>query len=318
MAGRWKGDATYNIYNDFRNGRPVTTFFVTNLPEGVTQSLLWTAFMPHGVVKDAYVAKKRDARGNFFGFVRIEGVREMEKALKGMNTIKIYDAKLAVSVARFGKHQKYNGQPSGYRPFEHQHKVNNVQPARVYIPKPVLNKGLFSEVVTGTRVDASCSKKTLVVEDRATLYPDHCIMRSVIGEVRNVKAFGSINYMLKASGFANCSVGYIGGLKVMIVFKDKKSAVEFVSMKKEIWEEALTSAVLWEGQQVDFERVACLKMVGMPLQLRDSKFFDRVGELFGNLVSSSEFSWHQVDNATGFSWVLTTVAKRIDEEVEVV
>ncbi|KAJ0941985.1 putative RNA recognition motif domain, nucleotide-binding alpha-beta plait domain superfamily [Helianthus annuus] len=318
MAGRWKGDAPYNMYSGYSNGRQVTTFFVTNLPDGVTQSLLWTAFMPHGVVKDAYVAKKRDVRGNYFGFVRIEGVTEMDKVLKGMNTIKIYDAKLTVSVARFGKHHKQNVKPNGYRPLDYRYKVNNAPPAGVYIPKPVLNKGLFSEVVAGATAGASSSKKRIIVEGKAALYPDHCIMRSVIGDVKDVTAFGSIKNMLKESGFSECSVGYIGGLKVMIVFKDKKSAVEFVTRKKEAWEQILSSPVLWEGQHVEVERVACLKVVGMPLQLRDPKFFDRIGELFGSLVSRSEFSWQQVDNATGFSWVLTSTTKRIDEEVEVV
>ncbi|KAM0041946.1 hypothetical protein Hdeb2414_s0011g00372321 [Helianthus debilis subsp. tardiflorus] len=242
----------------------------------------------------------------------------MDKVLKGMNIVKIFDAKLSVSIAHFGKNQKQNVQPNGYRPSEYRYKVKTLQPAGVYIPKPVLNKGLFSEVVAGNKADASCSKKTLTVEDRPALYPDHCVMRSVIGDVRNVKEFGSIRNMLKVGGFSECSVGYIGGLKVLLVFKNKKSAVEFVTRIKEVWEEVLSSAVFWEGQHVDFERVACLRVVGMPLQLRDPKFFDRIAEMFGSLVSCSEFSWQQVDNATGFAWGLTSTAKRIDEEVEVV
>ncbi|KAJ0920178.1 hypothetical protein HanRHA438_Chr05g0238481 [Helianthus annuus] len=261
--------------------------------------------------------KKRDVRGNYFGFVRIEGVTEMNKVLKGMNTIKIYDAKLSVSIACFGKNHRQNANPNGYRPPENRYKVSNTQPARIYIPKPVLNKGLFSEVVAGAKNGETGSRKKIMVEDRAALFPDHCIMRSVIGDVKDIKAFGNIKNMLKESGFPECSVGYIGGLKVMLVFKDKKSAVEFVNRKKEFWAQLLSTTVLWEGQHVEFERVACLKVVGMPLQLRDPKFFDRIGELFGTLVSRSEFSWQQVDNAAGFSWVLTSTYKRIDEEVDV-
>ncbi|KAJ0482819.1 putative RNA-directed DNA polymerase [Helianthus annuus] len=317
MAGRWWGNDSSRRYYGNGNGKPVTTFFVTNLPDGVTQSLLWTAFMPHGVVKDAYVAKKRDARGNYFGFIRIEGVSDLERVLKGMNNVKIYDAKLSVSVARFGKNQRQNVQNNNYRPSEYRHKVTNVQPARVYVPKPVLNKGLFSEVVTGNMGGGSSSKKVLLVEDRAALYPDHCIMRSIISDVINVKEFGNVKNMLMEAGCPECSVGYIGGLKVLVVFKDKRSAVDFVARKKEVWEKVFSSAVLWEGQHFGFERLACLKMTGMPIQLRDPKFYDRIGELFGTLVSGSEFSWQQVNNSIGTSWVLTSTAKRIDEEVEI-
>ncbi|MFS7913631.1 putative RNA recognition motif domain, nucleotide-binding alpha-beta plait domain superfamily [Helianthus anomalus] len=106
-----EGPRTQVQYQKKREGdqqKPVTTFYVSNLPGGVSRSLLWTAFMPHGVVKDSYVAKKRDVRGNFFGFVRLEGVNNVGEVLKGMNTVKIYEAKLNVSVAKFDKdHRRF-------------------------------------------------------------------------------------------------------------------------------------------------------------------------------------------------------------------
>ncbi|MFS7947498.1 putative nucleotide-binding alpha-beta plait domain superfamily, RNA-binding domain superfamily [Helianthus anomalus] len=67
--------------------------------------------MPHGVVKNAYVAKKRDVNGNYFGFVRLEGVGDVENTLQGMNGVKIFKAKLSVSLAKFDKeHNKFKQQ----------------------------------------------------------------------------------------------------------------------------------------------------------------------------------------------------------------
>ncbi|KAJ0536688.1 putative RNA recognition motif domain, nucleotide-binding alpha-beta plait domain superfamily [Helianthus annuus] len=96
------GSSYYNGGQD----QNVTTFYVGNLPGEISKSLLWKAFQPHGIVKDAYVAKKRDARGNFFGFIRLQGVVNMERTVKSMNTVTIYEAKLKVFPAKFGKGNK--------------------------------------------------------------------------------------------------------------------------------------------------------------------------------------------------------------------
>ncbi|MFS7938444.1 hypothetical protein Hanom_Chr05g00439771 [Helianthus anomalus] len=51
----WCGDGGFPL--------PVTSFYVTNLPGGVSRMMLWRAFQPSGVMKDAYEAKKKDSRG---------------------------------------------------------------------------------------------------------------------------------------------------------------------------------------------------------------------------------------------------------------
>ncbi|MFS7904554.1 hypothetical protein Hanom_Chr01g00037471 [Helianthus anomalus] len=96
-------------------------------------------------------------------------------------------------------------------------------------------------------------------------------MRSVIGDAKDLKAFKNIKDMLKEGRYQDSSVGYIGGLKVMLV-------------KKVLWDKVFTSTILWEGQHVGFDRLVCLK----------------------------------VDKSAGLAWVMTSVAKRIDEEIEVV
>ncbi|MFS7998463.1 hypothetical protein Hanom_Chr12g01154121 [Helianthus anomalus] len=53
----------------------------------------------------------------------------------------------------------------------------------------------------------------------------------------------------------------------------------------------------------------------MPVSIRDSVGFDKVGSLFGKVVWPSDFSWSGVDNSFGLAHVLTQMSARIDEEV---
>ncbi|KAI3732180.1 hypothetical protein L1987_63379 [Smallanthus sonchifolius] len=75
--------------------------------------------------------------------------------------------------------------------------------------------------------------------------------------------------LLSSSGYENTPSLYVGGLKVMLVFKDRNIAMNFMNREYELWGKALVSVNLWEGQYIPFDRLACLKVVGVPLLLRD-------------------------------------------------
>ncbi|KAM0001698.1 putative RNA-directed DNA polymerase [Helianthus debilis subsp. tardiflorus] len=298
----------------YENYRPVTTFFVTNLPGGISKGLLWKAFQPYGKIKDAYVARKRDARGNFFGFVRCEGVTNLDKVLVAMNTVTIFEAKLQVSLAKFDKDNKMFPQQQSAPMYKSQTGMAQVYRVKTNVPVTNTNGISYAGIVSGVQPKAATSKKVLVYGGKIASYPDHCMMRAVIGTAKDVKALERIRPMLDLAGYAENPVGYLGGLTVLITFKDKRAAVGFLNCKENVWGEVLYTA---EGQEVPKERLAWLKIVGAPLQLRDTGFFDEVGELYGRAVWGSQFSWSVVDNSDGHCCVLTKVGQRIEEEVEV-
>lgn len=330
---RWQqkggGDFRYKNFRGVHDGRPVTTFFVSNLPDGVTDSMLWMAFKPHGIVKDAYVARKRDSRGNCFGFIRYVGVGNINEVLHNMNKVKIHEAKVGVSVARFGKgdrrgetgigreQQHVNRGPVGNRgPVFQQTGAAPSQPAWE-IPRKDTSESLYRGAVTGEPGSSRAGKKTLIIEDGVAMYPEYCIMRSVIGEVKSMVEFKKLGPMLVKGGYVESPVSYIGGRMVMMVFRDKRTAVEFIGRKEELWGELLLSANLWVGEEVPYQRVTGLIIKGMPLQLRDSSFFDKVGELFGKVVKGSDFSWQSKDNSDGRVWVQLESALPVREEVNI-
>ncbi|MFS8026654.1 hypothetical protein Hanom_Chr16g01489291 [Helianthus anomalus] len=94
-------------------------------------------------------------------------------------------------------------------------------------------------------------------------------------------------------------------------------AVEFIERKLDVWGDVCSSAVLWAGQDISFDRLTWLKITGIPIQLRDNSFFNQIGSKFGRVIEESAFSWESVDNSDGFCGVLTTRGPKIDEEIEV-
>ncbi|KAM0055854.1 hypothetical protein Hdeb2414_s0006g00210971 [Helianthus debilis subsp. tardiflorus] len=115
----------------------------------------------------------------------------------------------------------------------------------------------------------------------------------------------------------NRLISYLGGLKCMIVFKEKRQALEFIEKEAPLWSSVIAEAVLWRGQNLIYNRLVWLTIEGVPIHLRDNRLFDRIGARFGTVVGGSEFSWTLSDNSCGRCWLLVEEGCRINEEISV-
>ncbi|XP_035844362.1 uncharacterized protein LOC118490677 [Helianthus annuus] len=308
-------------YRSYDESQEETTFYVTNLPCGISNSLLRKAFQPYGVVKDAYVARKKDVRGNNFGFIRYVGVTNINMVLEGMNSVKIFEAKVSASLAKFDKnHNKIERKFPDTRYVQPKPTPANPAPpvkeTRHYATAGVPKRSLYRDILVGKQGETSGNSKRVMVEDRLALYPNHFMMRAVVVEVKSVVALEELRTLLDIGGYMDNPVSYLGGLKCMVVFKEKRLAIEFIEKESEAWSSVISSAVLWKGQDISYDRLVWLNIVGVPIQLRDNKLYDQIGEQFGRLAGGSQFSWSSSDNSSGNCWVVTEVGKRIDEEVK--
>lgn len=79
------------------------TLFVDNIPEERVQTWLQRTFNKFGVVKDAFIPRKRSKRtGNKFGFVRYNCHVSAGMAVARMNGVWVENNKLFVKEACFG------------------------------------------------------------------------------------------------------------------------------------------------------------------------------------------------------------------------
>ncbi|KAJ0568807.1 putative RNA recognition motif domain, nucleotide-binding alpha-beta plait domain superfamily [Helianthus annuus] len=282
------------------------TFYVANLPDRTSNTLLGRAFQPFGTLTDAYVAKKRDSRGNCFGFVRYVGVNDIQEVLRSMNTVKIYEAKLSVSLAKYNKdHQKFNHQepPIGRQTW--------VPKATIPPASTGVKEGrMYSDALKG-------QVKVVQVEGPGPCYPNHCMGRSVLGVVRSLRTLDSIDQVFQSGVFTNVSLSYVGGMTVMVTFKDRGTATKFLEEGRQFWSSFFSKAKIWNGEDMDFGRIAKLVIHGVPLLIRDKSVYESVGALFGEIVQRSDFSWENMDVAEGSCFILTKSGGRIEEEVVV-
>ncbi|KAJ0443202.1 hypothetical protein HanIR_Chr16g0818181 [Helianthus annuus] len=141
------------------------------------------------------------------------------------------------------------------------------------------------------------------------------MMRAVILELKDIPALYEIRRALDKRGYGEYPVSYLGGLKCMVVLKEKGQAIRLTMNNGEEWEKIVTSAELWKGQDLIYERLLWVRINGVPIHLRDAKTYNDIGGCFGRVVGLSEFSWNDNDNSDSGCWVVTENGKFIEEEV---
>ncbi|KAJ0746512.1 hypothetical protein HanOQP8_Chr05g0178581 [Helianthus annuus] len=138
--------------------------------------------------------------------------------------------------------------------------------------------------------------------------------KAVVTRMIDVTALKNIYLFLHdiCPGFGK--VQYLGGLDLLISFEDAETAQTF-RFAAEALKESFSSVSTWEGQSLGFERVAWLKVQGIPLHLVSNEVIDVVGGLIGKVVHKANRSEFDHDLSFEYVGVLVGVGKRISEEI---
>ncbi|KAM0013331.1 putative RNA recognition motif domain, nucleotide-binding alpha-beta plait domain superfamily [Helianthus debilis subsp. tardiflorus] len=313
------------------------TFLIQNLSEQVNRNILWRAFQAYGFISDVYVARKRDARGRCFGFVRYVGVEHVNETLASMNTVKMFGMKANVSLAKYDKdHNKINYSSAGYsrsewRPKGTDHSnANNtsgnkdgeqpVMKTKSYVPIPpgpsLVQEGRsFADLVRGNAQEMGKGAKVITVEGKGSLYPLHCIGRSIIGHAKEILPIRDIRRTLMVGRLGEVGLSYIGGVMFMITCNNKESARNYLEQQSSLLHKVFSKFYLWNGEDIPSSRLVTLSILGVPFLIRDGPLFDRFGSQFGEVIQESSFSWQNENNESGSVKIVTTRMSKIDEAV---
>lgn len=66
----------WNLHRVNIGEKVITSYYVSNLPEGVLKAQIWKSFQKYGRVADIYIGGKKDRSGSTFAFVRFENIRD--------------------------------------------------------------------------------------------------------------------------------------------------------------------------------------------------------------------------------------------------
>ncbi|KAJ0479555.1 hypothetical protein HanIR_Chr13g0621341 [Helianthus annuus] len=138
--------------------------------------------------------------------------------------------------------------------------------------------------------------------------------RVVVARVRDFDALVLIRKLLLEAGFGEVEVQYVGGFNILIVFGNVESVLAFQN-REEVWKDWFSYMDIWLGQALAFERVAWLRVHGVPLHLFCDEVVNVICKKYGTVVKPPQIGEEDGDLSMVCVGVLVGEGKRIIEEV---
>ncbi|KAM0014396.1 putative RNA recognition motif domain, nucleotide-binding alpha-beta plait domain superfamily [Helianthus debilis subsp. tardiflorus] len=250
-------DESWEVQNNRRRGRgenighksEITNFFVSNIPQGCRPWDFANSFREYGEIAGAFFANKKDKEGRIFGFVSFRGVRDVEDLKHSISNVKLGGNKLLINVALFARE---NGEAKSSKvhgggvksAVDGQYKEQTGKP-RVNWYNSVMNGVLFLDILTN-KSHATCEEDVVVI-DPSTFSLSKLTGRAAVGRALGFNDLRLLKSSLWATGFEDASLQYLGGLWVLISFKDGDSVKSLID-DKDVWKNWLSSLNPWIGQ----------------------------------------------------------------------
>ncbi|KAF5755308.1 hypothetical protein HanRHA438_Chr17g0811291 [Helianthus annuus] len=159
------------------------------------------------------------------------------------------------------------------------------------------------------------TKKIIDVAPNACAFSDWFDV-AIVAKVKEFNHLIELRKNLVGIGFSGVEIRYMGGFFVLLKFENKEEANMFM-MDKEVWSVWFHKMEIWMGQSLPYERVAWLKIYGVPLNLSMSSVFNAIGNKFGKVVKLVSPLEEEMDLSFACVGVLTKMVKKVDEVVVV-
>ncbi|KAJ0476552.1 putative RNA recognition motif domain, nucleotide-binding alpha-beta plait domain superfamily [Helianthus annuus] len=269
-----------------------TSFFLSNLPDSCDRFSLWNAFEHFDNLEDTFVPSKRDKAGNKFGFIKLSNVQDPQWWMEKIKEVRFDGVVLSVNLARFYRDgSKVGSLPKSERVsvFSRLHGLKQTPP---HAHGPISNypshfgSKSYSAAVTG--LNSSGPGGTLDLPPMNTAAKKNLEFKSLVGEVVDIDTLNDLKHLLSGLTEDGILLKYLGGLKVLLCFNKAEDAEEFRWNMVNTWENWFSRLYIWEGIPPIFERVAWIKILGVPVCLWDRHVFNKIGERCGRLLVKSE------------------------------
>ncbi|KAJ0724415.1 hypothetical protein HanPI659440_Chr12g0447451 [Helianthus annuus] len=158
--------------------------------------------------------------------------------------------------------------------------------------------------------------KVLKIDDGLEVYKN-LVGFALVMRFKDLAALKRVSLVLKEMDAGEGRVQYPGSLSVLVSFKRKEEAEQvFLLAKEDVGCFAAVSR--WEGQSLEFKRLAWIKIRGIPVHLLHSSVIDKVAEMFGKIMHRPTRSEEDADLSNEYIGVLVGEGRRIVDEVTVV
>ncbi|KAI3784239.1 hypothetical protein L1987_43334 [Smallanthus sonchifolius] len=96
--------------------------------------------------------------------------------------------------------------------------------------------------------------------------------KSVVGKAKDLSQLCGLHDSLSNGGIKVSNLRYMGGLHVLLTFRNYPEANDLVRDKQK-WSKVFTNLDIWTGQDYDYERILWLKIHGVRAHLWESQVF---------------------------------------------
>ncbi|KAK1413002.1 hypothetical protein QVD17_34682 [Tagetes erecta] len=134
------------------------------------------------------------------------------------------------------------------------------------------------------------------------------------GSLSNIQSLHNLKNIIHDAGFNDCHFKYVGGLQILIFFQSIDEAKSFFNMTN-IWKPWFSHLAPWSGQIIPYERIATIRIYGVPVHLWDKFVFDSIGESIGRIVQPSDANLNHDIVSYNQVGVLINNVQRVDEEI---
>ncbi|KAI3698756.1 hypothetical protein L2E82_42558 [Cichorium intybus] len=261
------------------NDPSIFSFFVSNLPGDANKMEIWRACSKFGELVDVYIAGRRDVSGAFFAFVRFANVRNPAIIEKELNGVSCRGRRL---IANFAKHPRAAPSPAPNR---------SAAGVANPIPQASRDSRSFADVTRGKShtdpvppIPLSCIREV----------QDWACKSVLLGEVKNFDTLCNFPSLLAFDGYDVGEIKYLGGMHVVVKFNSDRAATVFKANKC-IWLKWLNWVDHVGSRSVRFERIAWIKITGVPLLAWDESNFAAIAGNFGKVIVNANPFWNCSD-----------------------
>ncbi|CAH1438969.1 unnamed protein product [Lactuca virosa] len=136
----------------------------------------------------------------------------------------------------------------------------------------------------------------------------------LVGEIKNFDILCNFSSMVKQEGFDIIEMKYLGGMQVLVMFNSDRSANNFKA-NKNIWLKWFVWMEHFGKNSTSFERIAWIKITGLPLHALDDSNTRLIDGYFGKVLVNCNPFWSSHDVSHGKICILTASRKKINDEV---
>ncbi|KAL8199810.1 hypothetical protein R6Q57_013378 [Mikania cordata] len=216
---------------------------------------------------------KKDRSGSHFGVVRfppVDNVNDMERKL---NRVVIENLKVSVNLAKFER----DGSAKDIR-FKNPTSVHSIgRNVQGHYGGNGIGKS-FRDVVLNSPYQSG--EKELHLNSYRPQALAVWVNTVLIGRATDLQTLCGLGVWVKQNNGV-MGLRYLGGLNVMIQLSGMMHAEKFIS-ETHYWDAWFSKLYRWDGKPIPFERIALLKVYGVPPLLWNPVVFNNFGKIWGS------------------------------------